>query len=202
MHQPFYKDLWTGEYRLPWTRLHALKDYAGMVRDPRRISRRPSDVQPGAVDDRADRGIRRRHAPPIRFSTCAVTPAEELTESQRHFMLRYLFQANVPRTDRPLSRAIASCTNARTTSFTNPRDLRDLQVLSQLVWFDEDFLRSRSRAAGAGPEGPRLFARRSGRDGAQTARSIGARDAGVSRSSPHAGRSRFRPRRSIIRSCR
>ena len=31
MHQPFYKDLWTGEYKLPWTRLHALKDYAGMV---------------------------------------------------------------------------------------------------------------------------------------------------------------------------
>ena len=32
MHQPFYKDLATGEYRLPWTRLHALKDYYGMVR--------------------------------------------------------------------------------------------------------------------------------------------------------------------------
>jgi alpha-amylase/alpha-mannosidase (GH57 family) len=32
MHQPFYKDLVTGEYNLPWTRLHALKDYYGMVR--------------------------------------------------------------------------------------------------------------------------------------------------------------------------
>ena len=32
MHQPFYKDLITGEYNLPWTRLHALKDYYGMVR--------------------------------------------------------------------------------------------------------------------------------------------------------------------------
>ena len=31
MHQPFYKDLATGEYKLPWTRLHALKDYYGMV---------------------------------------------------------------------------------------------------------------------------------------------------------------------------
>ena len=27
MHQPFYKDLVTGEYKLPWTRMHALKDY-------------------------------------------------------------------------------------------------------------------------------------------------------------------------------
>ena len=32
MHQPFYKDLVSGEYKLPWTRLHALKDYYGMVR--------------------------------------------------------------------------------------------------------------------------------------------------------------------------
>src|SRR6185369_2731644 len=32
MHQPFYKDLASGEYRLPWVRLHALKDYYGMVK--------------------------------------------------------------------------------------------------------------------------------------------------------------------------
>ncbi len=32
MHQPFYKDLVTGEYRLPWVRMHALKDYYGMVK--------------------------------------------------------------------------------------------------------------------------------------------------------------------------
>ena len=32
MHQPFYKDLISGEYHLPWTRMHALKDYYGMVK--------------------------------------------------------------------------------------------------------------------------------------------------------------------------
>src|SRR5688500_19465623 len=31
MHQPFYQDLLTGEHMLPWVRLHALKDYWGMV---------------------------------------------------------------------------------------------------------------------------------------------------------------------------
>ena len=31
MHQPFYQDLVTGEHILPWVRLHALKDYYGMV---------------------------------------------------------------------------------------------------------------------------------------------------------------------------
>jgi len=31
MHQPFYQDLVTQEHILPWVRLHALKDYYGMV---------------------------------------------------------------------------------------------------------------------------------------------------------------------------
>src|SRR4030042_2375063 len=31
MHQPFYKNLLTGEYALPWARLHGLKDYYSMV---------------------------------------------------------------------------------------------------------------------------------------------------------------------------
>src|SRR6188472_831473 len=31
MHQPFYEDLVTHEHIMPWVRLHALKDYYGMV---------------------------------------------------------------------------------------------------------------------------------------------------------------------------
>src|SRR5574337_1299584 len=31
MHQPQYRDPATGRYVLPWTRLHALKDYWGMA---------------------------------------------------------------------------------------------------------------------------------------------------------------------------
>jgi alpha-amylase/alpha-mannosidase (GH57 family) len=31
MHQPFYKDMVTGEYVLPWVRLHAIKDYYDMA---------------------------------------------------------------------------------------------------------------------------------------------------------------------------
>jgi alpha-amylase/alpha-mannosidase (GH57 family) len=30
-HQPFYKDLATGEYWLPWVRLHGIKDYYQMA---------------------------------------------------------------------------------------------------------------------------------------------------------------------------
>ena len=31
-HQPFYKELASGVYRMPWVRLHGTKDYYGMAR--------------------------------------------------------------------------------------------------------------------------------------------------------------------------
>jgi len=31
MHQPFYKNLVTGRYEMPWVRLHGTKDYYDMV---------------------------------------------------------------------------------------------------------------------------------------------------------------------------
>ena len=31
MHQPYYKDLAEDVYTMPWTRMHCLKDYYGMV---------------------------------------------------------------------------------------------------------------------------------------------------------------------------
>ncbi|MEK7288690.1 MAG: glycoside hydrolase, partial [Planctomycetota bacterium] len=30
-HQPYYKNNLTGEYSMPWVRLHAIKDYIGMA---------------------------------------------------------------------------------------------------------------------------------------------------------------------------
>ena len=34
MHQPYYRISRDGPFEMPWVRLHALKDYADMVRDP------------------------------------------------------------------------------------------------------------------------------------------------------------------------
>ncbi|HXN80502.1 MAG TPA: hypothetical protein VN869_06310, partial [Steroidobacteraceae bacterium] len=31
MHQPHYRDALTGQYALPWTYLHAIKDYTDMA---------------------------------------------------------------------------------------------------------------------------------------------------------------------------
>src|ERR1700691_6299476 len=96
MHQPFYKDLWTGEYKLPWTRLHALKDYAGMVRVLEEFPaiHQTFNLVPSMIVQILEYAEGLASDP---FLDVAITPAEQLTESQRHFMLRSLFQTNVPR---------------------------------------------------------------------------------------------------------
>jgi alpha-amylase/alpha-mannosidase (GH57 family) len=147
MHQPFYKDLLTGRYKLPWTRLHALKDYAGMVQILEEFPeiRQTFNLVPSMVMQIEEYALGTASDP---FLDCAVRPAEDLSEAERNFVLRYFFQANphhmidrYPRY-RELFEKRANLSIA---------DLRDLQVLSQLVWFDEDLLvRDREVAALAG----------------------------------------------------
>ena len=137
MHQPFYKDLWTGQYKLPWTRLHALKDYAGMVRvlDPFPTVRQTFNLVPSMLAQIEEYASGKASDP---FFDCAIAPAEALSEAQRTFVKRYFFQANVDHMIRRYPR-YGELYDRRTGDFT-VRDLRDLQVLSQLVWYDEDLL--------------------------------------------------------------
>src|ERR1700704_3275380 len=85
-HQPFYKDLVTGQYRLPWTRLHALKDYYGMVKllDEFPQGHQTFNLVPSLVTQAQDP-----------FLQVASKAAKDLTEVERRFALQYLFQANV-----------------------------------------------------------------------------------------------------------
>src|SRR3989304_4404871 len=87
MHQPYYKDLATGFYRLPWTRLHALKDYYGMVA---MLEEFPTvhmtfNLVPSLliqVEDYAA-GTARENLQEI-----AYRPADELNLEERRFVLR------------------------------------------------------------------------------------------------------------------
>ena len=146
-HQPFYKDLVTGEYRLPWTRLHALKDYFGMVKlleefpgvhqNFNLVPSLMSQIQDYVSGDAQDPFLR-----------VASTPAADLTDAQRRFALQYLFQANptnvigrYPRY-RELRERFGEhgFLPERAVSSFAPQDFTDLQVLSQIAWFDEFFL--------------------------------------------------------------
>ena len=137
MHQPFYKDLWTGEYKLPWTRLHALKDYAGMVEILTEFPRihQTFNLVPSMLAQIEEYAEGKASDP---FLDCAVTPAEELTEAQRAFIAKYFFQAHVERIIHRYPR-YRELYEKRDQRFSVP-ELRDLQIYSQIGWFDEDLL--------------------------------------------------------------
>jgi alpha-amylase/alpha-mannosidase (GH57 family) len=146
-HQPFYKDLVTGEYRLPWVRLHALKDYFGMVKllDEFPSVHQTFNLVPSLIRQIQDYVAGTAEDP---FLRVAAKPAGDLTAEERQFALQYLFQANpvhmigrYPRY-RDLWERFGSVghSSQRADRYFHTQDLTDLQVLSQLAWFDEFFL--------------------------------------------------------------
>ena len=154
MHQPFYKDMVTGEYRLPWVRLHALKDYYGMVKllDEFPHVHQNFNLVPSLVTQIQDYVSGQAHDP---FFNVVSKPADELTAADRQFALRYLFQANpvnmigrYPRYRELWERYRATVDRPEgPDSYFVTRDYADLQVLSQLAWFDEYFLAESDIAA-------------------------------------------------------
>ena len=147
MHQPFYKDVLTGEYRLPWVRLHALKDYYGMVKLTEEFPEvhQNFNLVPSLVTQVQDYVSGDAHDP---FLDLVTKPANELTSAERQFALQYLFQANpvnmigrYPRYRELWERYRATADRPEgADAYFVTRDYADLQVLSQLAWFDEYFL--------------------------------------------------------------
>ena len=92
-HQPFYKDLVTGEYRLPWVRMHGLKDYYGMVKvlDEFPEVHQTFNLVPSLITQLQDYVAGEAKDP---FLQVAEKPAGDLTPEERRFALQYLFQAN------------------------------------------------------------------------------------------------------------
>ena len=153
-HQPFYKDLVTGEYRLPWVRLHALKDYYGMVKllDEFPNVHQNFNLVPSLMVQIQDYVAGTAQDP---FLSVAAKPAKDLSIDERRFALQYLFQANpqnvigrYPRYRELWERFREHGDHPeRAERYFQPQDFTDLQVLSQLAWFDEFFLEEKDIAA-------------------------------------------------------
>src|SRR5271157_3062229 len=153
-HQPFYKDLVTGEYRLPWVRLHGLKDYYGMVKllDEFPGVHQNFNLVPSLMVQIQDYVAGTAHDP---FLSVASKPAKDLSPDERRFALQYLFQANpqnligrYPRYRELWERFREHGDHPeRAERYFQPQDFTDLQVLSQIAWFDELFLEEKDIAA-------------------------------------------------------
>src|SRR5579871_2955754 len=146
MHQPFYKDLVTGQYHLPWTRLHALKDYYGMVHILEEFPRvhQTFNLVPSMMVQVAEYAAGNARDP---FLECASKPAEALTDAERELILNHFFLAHpermigrYPRYAELYQARRAQKDTAHAKWGFAAQELRDLQVLSQIAWFDEEFL--------------------------------------------------------------
>ena len=145
MHQPQYRDPETGRYVLPWTRLHALKDYYGMVEMLREFPKFHAtfNVVPALGIQLEEYASGKFNEP---WFTLAYKNADDLTREDKTEILARAFQVNHERLisrfprfvelyewSRPAGGAQALVT------FTL-RDWRDLQLLSQLAWMEESWL--------------------------------------------------------------
>ena len=150
MHQPYYKDLVTGEYRLPWVRLHALKDYYGMVKLLDEFPRvhQTFNLVPSMIAQINDYVAGAARDP---FFEIVSRRADEFDYTERLFAVQYLFQSNLenmisryPRYRqlwedfRQFRRRTEDAAHAAREMSSS--DITDLQVLSQIAWMDEFFL--------------------------------------------------------------
>src|SRR5579872_5601572 len=145
MHQPFYEDLVTHEHILPWVRLHALKDYYGMVALMREFPEVrvtfnlvPSllvQLEAFAADRARDRTLE-----------LSLKPAETLDQADAAFMLENFFHAQQQRMIGVYPRYAELYARRRNPPSTfNADDLRDLQVWHKLAWVDPSYLEADAR---------------------------------------------------------
>jgi alpha-amylase/alpha-mannosidase (GH57 family) len=144
MHQPFYKDLVSGQYKLPWTRMHALKDYYGMVQILEEFPRvhQTFNLVPSMMVQVAEYAAGEAIDP---FLQVALKPAETLTPEERAFLLRHSFYSDPQQMIYRYPRYGELFSTYEGQKGADPRrlfgtqELRDLQMWSQLAWFDEEF---------------------------------------------------------------
>jgi alpha-amylase/alpha-mannosidase (GH57 family) len=144
MHQPFYKDLVSGEYKLPWTRMHALKDYYGVARILEEFPKvhQTFNLVPSMMAQVAEYAAGQAADP---YLAAALKPAETLTDGDRAFLLQHSFYGDPqhmiyrhPRYGELFDAWRAQSASGGRVLFS-AQDFRDLQMWSQLAWFDEEF---------------------------------------------------------------
>ncbi|GAC1677324.1 MAG: glycoside hydrolase family 57 protein [Candidatus Acidiferrum sp.] len=145
MHQPQYRDPETAKYVLPWTRLHALKDYWGMVKMLEEFPRFHAtfNVVPALGMQLEEYAGGKFNEP---WFSLAFKRAEELTREDKAEILARAFQVNHERLMSRWPRFVElhdwshPAGGAQALITFTPRDWRDLQLLSQLAWMDELWL--------------------------------------------------------------
>jgi alpha-amylase/alpha-mannosidase (GH57 family) len=153
MHQPYYKEIKTNRYLLPWVRLHALKDYYDMVAildNYPKISQTfnlvPSLIE--QIQDYASQSVYDRHL------LLTEKKADQLSTEEKSEIIRDFFMGNQATMIKPYPRYYQLLLkrgedqekfSQAVQKFTH-QDFLDLQVWSNLTWFDPIFRKDRELA--------------------------------------------------------
>ena len=168
MHQPYYRNVLTGECSMPWVRLHATKDYVDMVKRlesfptihqtfnlvPSLLDQLEAYLQQGVPGHAAAAGSRIASASDT-FLDHSRKPAEDLSEEEQRFLLQWFFLANAEQMIQPypryhdllMKRGVQVPSDAWPTiqKRFKTQEYLDLQVWFNLAWIDP-WLRSQDPA--------------------------------------------------------
>ncbi len=148
MHQPYYKNLVTGEYTLPWVRLHCCKDYYDMlaILDNFPQIKQTFNLVPSLmiqIEDYAKNNANDK------FLELTLKEAIKLTPAEKIFILHNFFMANwetmvkiYPRYEELLSKRgyyVSVAELERIQKNFSPQEIIDLVVLFNLSWIDPYF---------------------------------------------------------------
>lgn len=143
-HQPTYKDPRIGKYLLPWTRMHAVKDYFYMAN---LLTYFPdvhytANITPVLISQLND--YISNYASDI-YLELINKPVEELSLDEKRLLIEYSFVLNSDYFIKPypkfysLYNKINSLGIDKATEELSIQELLDLQVWGHLVWFDPHF---------------------------------------------------------------
>lgn len=138
MHQPVYQLTPDSDYIMPWTRLHAVKDYLDMltiIKDYKNIKLN-FNIVPILIDSFIRYGEKGYHDIHSRIS---VKPVEELTDEDKNFIINNFFDANYQFMILPLKeydRLIHKYQFTKDINEFSPQEYSDLMALFNLAWID------------------------------------------------------------------
>jgi alpha-amylase/alpha-mannosidase (GH57 family) len=148
MHQPYYRDPFSGMYRLPWVRLHGVKDYLDMVEIlgeypeiKQTFNLVPSLLE--QISDYCDNNATDT------FLEITRKRASDLTDADKAFILENFFLANWDTMVKPFPRyhellvkrgfRVSRVDLSRIIKYFSTDEFLDLQVLFNFVWIDPLF---------------------------------------------------------------
>lgn len=134
MHQPYYRDLDTGEIHLPWVRLHGIKDYLDMVKILENYPRihQTFNLVPSLIEQ-IQAYI---EGGQDTYQRLSHKKAEVLNSEEKHFIKEHFFSANLRNIISVHPRYYHLYLKKQRGEEFSTQEYLDLQVWFNLAWFD------------------------------------------------------------------